>query len=94
MSNRKSNQLSLVGYYHAGGAFPPICTSDGIDTCTAQGFGHTLISIAEVRQRCLEIKPCEWTRNSSCSALQTSISDESAVATERSHDLKCDKGTI
>ena len=30
---------------------------------------------------------------SSCSALQTSISDE-AVATERSHDFKCDKGTI
>ena len=34
-----------------------------------------------------------WTRNSSCSAWQTGIADE-VVTTERSHDLKFDKGTI
>ena len=38
-------------------------------------------------------KTVQMDQKSICSALQPSISDE-AVATERSHDLKCDKGTI
>ena len=44
----------------------------------------------------MEIESCNrspWTRNSSCSAWQPGIADE-VVTTERSHDLKFDKGTI
>ena len=61
----------------------------------APGFWQTMISIAEVRKRYYsEMEPCKSkTRNSSCSAWQPGIADE-AVTTERSHDLKFDKGTI
>ena len=63
----------------------------------APGFWQTLISIAWVRKRyCRELNRANrspWTRNSSCSAWQPGIADE-VVTTERSHDLKFDKGTI
>ena len=63
----------------------------------APGYWQTLISIAEVRKRyCSDIESCKSkpkTRNSSCSAWQPGIADE-VVTTERSHDLKFDKGTI
>ena len=46
--------------YHAVGTFSPICTSDGLDSCTAPGFWQTLFSIAEVKKRhCSEIEPCK-----------------------------------
>ena len=48
---------SVVLRYHAGESFSPMCTSDGLDSCTAPGFWQTLISIAEVRKRyCSEIE--------------------------------------
>ena len=63
----------------------------------APRFWQTLISIAEVRKKyCSEIESCKskpMDKNSSCSAWQPSIADE-VVTTERSHDLKLDKGTI
>ena len=63
----------------------------------APGFWQTLISIAEVRKKyCSKIESgnrSPWTRKSSCSACQPGIADE-VVNTERSHDLKFDKGTI
>ena len=43
-----------------GGAFSPMCTSDSMDSCMAQEFWQTLISIAEVRKRyCSEIESCK-----------------------------------
>ena len=63
----------------------------------APGFWQALISIAEVRKKYVRKKNranrSPWTRNSRCSAWQPGIADE-VVTTERSHDLKFDKGTI
>ena len=74
-----------------------MCTSDSLDSCKVPGFCQTLISIAEVRKRhCSEMSRANkspWTRNSSCSVWQPGIADE-VVTTERSYDLKFDKGTI
>ena len=43
-----------------GGAFSPMCISDSIDSCMAQGILQTLISIAEVGKRyCSEIASCK-----------------------------------
>ena len=79
------------------GTFSPMYTSDSKDSCMAPGFWQTLISIAEVRKRyCSEIESCKSKpidQDSSCSAWQPGIADE-VVITERSHDLKFDKGTI
>ena len=81
-----------------GGAFSPMCTSDSMGSCMAPEFWQTLISIAEVRKRyCSEIESCKSKLIdeilSGCSAWQPGIADE-VVTTERSHDLKFDKGTI
>ena len=46
--------------YYAWGTFSPMCSSDGLDSCIAQRFWQTLISIAEVRKRyCSEIESCQ-----------------------------------
>ena len=80
-----------------GGTFSPMCTSDSMDSCMAPGFRQTLISIAEVRKRyCSEIelcksKPIDQILQLFC--VQPGIANE-VVTTERSHDLKFDKGTI
>ena len=74
-----------------GGAFSPMCTSDSMHSCMAPGFWQTLISIAEVRKRyCSEIESC---KSKPIDPWQPGIADE-VVTTERSHDLKFDKGTI
>ena len=59
----------------------------------APGFWQTLIYIAEVRKKKNRANRSPWTRKSSCSAWKPGIADE-VVTTERSHDLKFDKGTI
>ena len=63
----------------------------------APGFWQTLISIAELRKRyCSEIESCKskpMDQYFQLFAMQPGIADE-VVTTERSHDLKFDKGTI
>ena len=63
----------------------------------APGFWQTLISIAEVRKKyCSEIescksKPMDQKFQLFCVAIRIAVE---VVTTERSHDLKFDKGTI
>ena len=45
--NRKDGHSVIM----QGEAFSPMCTSDSMDSCMAQGFWQTMISIAEVRKR-------------------------------------------
>ena len=63
----------------------------------APGFWQTLIYIAEIRKRyCSEIEPCKskpMDQEFQLSCLAPDIADE-VVTTERSHDLKFDKGAI
>ena len=63
----------------------------------APGFWQTLISIAWVRKRCCsEIETCRskpMDQKSQLFCVAPGIADE-VVTTERSHDLKFDKGTI
>ena len=63
----------------------------------APGFWQTMISIAEVRKRYYsEIESCKSKpidQKFQLFYVETGIADE-VVTTERSHDLKFDKGTI
>ena len=80
-----------------GGTFSPMCTSDSMDSYMAPGFWKTLISIAEVSKRyCSEIESCKSKPIDQKFQLLCVANRHSprVVTTERSHDLKFDKGTI